>query len=302
MGTSLAWRAAILLAGAGTRMVRWAEGPGVDTGLSLSQELWGRLSDPGESDEDLSAALSDRVGTMATVETITGSFELRKAQVKFGRTSGAAGGTDDAICTFHAVKLVSGSPSSTWAEADFLAWEARFLTFWNAIKSQYFVETSYKQLRWYKAGPDIEQSGPPVRVIDPAVAGTVASGRPCPPQVAISVTEKTTDAKSWGRFYLPHPAGEVVSWPNARYVTANQTALADAADAMYEGCLTDNVPIVVYSKAKPARTTAAGTTLPAIGARALPVKQIQIDDLFDVIRSRRWNEPLLRVQRDVAGS
>jgi hypothetical protein len=32
------------------------------------------------------------------------------------------------------------------------------------------------------------------------------------------------------------------------------------------------------------------------------VKQIQVDDLFDVIRSRRWQTPLLRVQRDIAGA
>jgi hypothetical protein len=32
------------------------------------------------------------------------------------------------------------------------------------------------------------------------------------------------------------------------------------------------------------------------------VTSIQVDDIFDVIRSRRWKTPLLKTQRDVAGA
>jgi hypothetical protein len=71
-----------------------------------------------------------------------------------------------------------------------------------------------------------------------------------------------------------------------------QADVADNADTMYESFVTNNTPAVVYSAATATRPT----------ARALGVGMVQVDDLFDVIRSRRWNEPLLRLQRAIAGS
>ncbi|HVJ22527.1 MAG TPA: hypothetical protein VM756_01175, partial [Burkholderiales bacterium] len=63
--------------------------------------------------------------------------------------------------------------------------------------------------------------------------------------------------------------------------------------------LTAGVPIVVYSPAKPERPKKPSGTLPATVARALTVDTIQVDDIPDVIRSRRFNKTLLRVQRGV---
>jgi hypothetical protein len=180
--------------------------------------------------------------------------------------------------------------------------EARLLTFANVLNDYFTAQFSYKQVRWYKAGPSATPPQPPVRIIDPAVAGTAtAGGDMMPPQVAVSITEKTTDPKSWGRFYLPAFIVGIAN-TSGRIDSTWQGAIADAADAMYEGFVTDGTPAVVYSSAKAARETAGGTELPATSARALPVKQIQVDDLFDVIRSRRYNEPLLRLQRDIAGA
>lgn len=300
MAVVIAWRLAILVAPGAVRYANSASGAGAPGPLDLGAAAWRRLSDPAESDEALSSMLSDAWGSVTTVETIEGSFELRKAQIRYGRNSGEALGADDAVTTHHFVKLVSGSPVDTWDAADFIAAEARLLAFWNAIKANFDPTTIYKQVRWYRVGPGIDFSGPPVRVIDPAVAGTGTATTTLPPQVAMTITEKTTDPKSWGRFYLPAPGNSSVTPETGRLAVTS--ALADAADAMYEGFITDGVPAVVYSSAKAARETKSGTTLPAIGARALPVKQIQVDDLFDVVRSRRWKTPLLRVQRDVAGA
>jgi hypothetical protein len=119
--------------------------------------------------------------------------------------------------------------------------------------------------------------------------------------VALSVTEKTSDPKSWGRFYLPAMASSAEN-ANGRVDATLQGAVADGVDAFYEACIAASVHPVVYSTAKPARETAGGSELPARGARALPVKEIQVDDLWDVIRSRRYNEPLLRLQRAIAGA
>jgi hypothetical protein len=236
---------------------------------------------------------------MADVTTFTGGFELRKAQVRWGRSSGAAAGTDDAVTTHHFAKVASGSVVNAWVEADFTAAESALLAFWNAIKANWPNEISYKQVRWYKVVPGTAANGPPVRVIDPNIVGGSAGGAPLSPQTAISFTEKTTDAKAWGRFYLPPPIAATLNPDTSRLNTAIQGLWADEADTMYQAFLTAGIPAVVFSSAKPSRPTASGGTLPASVARALTVDQVQVDDLTDVIRSRRWNEPLLRIQRDI---
>ncbi len=254
------------------------------------------------SDQEVADALTSSSGTLHSVETITEPFELRKAQVRWGRASGAAAGTDDAVTTHHFLRVIAGQPSDTWTAADFQAVEGRLLTLANVLNDYWTPSFSYKQVRWYKAGPAIVPPQAPVRIIDPALAGTaVVGGDMSPPQVAVSVTEKTPDPKSWGRFYLPAMIPGIAN-TYGRIDAGFQGALADACDAMYEGFVTDGTPAVVYSAAKPARPTAGGGSLAAVPARALPVRQVQVDDLFDVIRSRRYNEPLLRLQRDIAGS
>lgn len=247
-------------------------------------------------------APSEGFTILDVVANYTGDFETRKAQVRWGRNGGAAAGTDDAVTTHHFVKLAGGVPSADWVAADFIAVEAAILAFWDAIKNQYTARTSLKQIRWYRVDPDVPLSGPPVRIVDPAVAGTIAEANgQNPPQVAISVTEKTSSAPNWGRFYLPAP-GDTHATGFGRIGAASQTAIADGADVMYEAFVAASCPAVVYSKAKAARETTGGTELPAQPATAFGVTSIQVDDLYDVIRSRRWNEPLLRLQRDIAGA
>jgi hypothetical protein len=264
--------------------------------------MWSRINDPSESNADLESALAEASDRMWSVANYSEPFELRKAQVRWGRYSSAAAGTDDAVTTHHFIKLSGGAPTDAWVAADFIAAEARLTTFWEVIDDYYDATTTLKQIRWYKAGPSIAPPQSPVRIVDPNNPGQTAGLDQLPPQVAMSVTEKTSDLKSWGRFYLPAPSTGTLAQNKGRMGGTFQAVLADAADAMYEGFITDGTPAVVYSAAKAARTTAGGTTLPAISARALGVLQIQVDDLFDVIRSRRWNEPLLRLQRDVAGA
>jgi hypothetical protein len=302
MAVVFAYRVAIALA-AGVRVLdRVVSGPGAENLTTIPKTLWSRLQDPSESPGDLESALAESTGSMWRVADYSGSFELRKAQVRWGRLSGAAAGTDDAVTTHHFLKLTSGAPNATWVEADFTAIETALAAFWTTMKGYYNANLTYKQVRWYKAGPSIVPPQGPVRIIDPNVAGTGTLTPGLPPQAAVSVTEKTSDAKSWGRFYMPPVNAVNGSGANGRILTATVTAFADAADTMYESFVTAGTPAVVYSSPKASRSTAGGGTLAATSGRALAVTQIQVDDLFDVIRSRRWNEPLLRIQRDIAGA
>jgi hypothetical protein len=66
------------------------------------------------------------------------------------------------------------------------------------------------------------------------------------------------------------------------------TALLAAGVTFYNACRTASLIPVVFSIQKPERDKAGGGTLPAVGAVAYEVVSLQMDDLFDVIRSRRY--------------
>jgi len=302
MAVVFLFRAGVLLSPLAYRVLKASEGPAAQQLTSVPDSLWGRISDPNEDPGALADALTTSTGYAWNVADYTGTFELRKAQIRWGRSSGAAAGTDDAVTTHHFIKLAGGVPSATWVAADFTGIESALATFWGSIKNQYTPQITYKQVRWYRVVPGVAQNGAPVRIIDPNLPGTAGVAMvQLPPQVAISVTERTSAAKSWGRFYLPNP-GHGNMGTTGRIGTALITQIADAADILYEAVITNGTPTVVFSAAKAARPSAGGGTLPAVAARALGVTDLQVDDLYDVIRSRRWNEPLLRVQRAVAGA
>jgi hypothetical protein len=301
MAVALAFRVAIVLAGVGVRIVKWAEGPGVDTPARLSEELWRRLADPAESESDLEAAVTAETGTLSDVPTFTGTFEMRRLQVKFEVLVGGAVVDDARINTYDFLKLVGGSPSDSWVAADFTAVESAFGQCWSTIKPYYNANLRHAQYRWYKSGPGIAPPQEPVRVVDVAVVGSSVSTAQLPPQCALACTELTSSRKAWGRVYWPAMAHAVVGGTpptdgTGRYKSEVLTAFANSLDTYYEACRAAGAFPVVYSPAKPSRPSAGGT-LAATGARALTIDTIQVDDVPDVIRSRRHKATTLKVQR-----
>jgi hypothetical protein len=302
---SLAFRVAIALAPHGHRVIKWAEGPGVDHVQRLPRVLLDLLHDPAQSDESLTVAVSDAVGRVASVATFTGSFSTRKLHVEMRLRSTTADVDDQRVMTFHLLKLASGSPVDTWVAGDFTAVETALDTLFGSILTFQTNRIRLSQYRWYKAGPNDTPPQEPVRVVDKNVIGSVTTfSHGLPPQVALSVTEITASRRAWGRVYQPltavaGSAGDAVVNADGKFGTTYLTAMANAYDTFYEACRTANVPIVVYSPAKPQRPKKPSGTLPAIGARALTVDTIQIDDIPDVIRSRRWKNTTLKVQRAI---
>jgi len=296
MALVLLYRLAVVASPTAYRVVKWAEGPGV---AQLPAAVEARLRDPSESDADLTAAVAAATDRLSDVTTFSGSFSLRKLQVVFSYAGGSPGGEDSRVVTFHFVKLSAGAPVDTWAAADFIAMETAFDTYWASLKDGALSTLTHAQYRWYKAGPNDVPPQAPVRVVDRAITGTATAtgGQKQIPQCAISVTEKTSIRKAWGRVYWPlnyAPIGDA-----GRLIGSFQTIMANATDVFYEAALSGSTPIVVYSAAKPERLTKAKKTLPAIGARAITVDETQVDDIPDVIRSRRHSAPLLRIQRQV---
>jgi hypothetical protein len=103
-----------------------------------------------------------------------------------------------------------------------------------------------------------------------------------PPQVALSVTERTPVRKRWGRFYLPYIDSTVISGAGT-IGGSTCTAVADAVETCYAACFTAELVPVVWS--------------PTV-KRAYGVTSIQVDNIFDVIRSRRYVTPTIREVRD----
>jgi hypothetical protein len=302
---ALAFRVAIALSPAGgaaaVRVLRWSEGPGV---AQIPRSLEARLRDPDESDADLTSAVSEATGRLSSVTTFSGAFETRKLQMSWSFNGGAGSADDKRVCTFHLLKLAGGAPSDAWLAADFEAAETAFDAFWASFKTKHSNVMTLAQYRWYKAGPGIVPPQEPVRVVDRAAPGTGVTPIGAPPQLACALTEKTSSPQAWGRVYLPMSSLAFDGIPQisagGRYDSGFLSDVANAADTLYEAVKAAGIPIVVYSAAKPERPKKPSGTLPATVARALTVDDLQVDDIPDIIRSRRHSTTLLRVQRAVA--
>lgn len=118
--------------------------------------------------------------------------------------------------------------------------------------------------------------GDPVMVEDVDLAGT-GTGLPLPPQMSISVTFRTSQRKRWGRMYLPCPT---TSWLSAggRLDPAACTAIANATTFLTSRAQT-GCALTVFSRVK--------------WQHFDPVT-IQVDDIYDVIRRRRFSQPTFR--------
>jgi hypothetical protein len=201
-------------------------------------------------------------------------------QVRIHRIPPVIPSQDPAVITFH---LRSDAPEFPVDEAT--AVEGVMTTFLTVAASLVHEWVIYDQYRWYHLDAAGETTGPPFRVTEINVPGTASSPNAASPQTAITVTEKTAMRLRWGRFYLPLTNISALT-SSGRLQPATADALADAADSLYS-------------------TVNAGPTSAAFCSRPRPdgtfqlIAAIQVDDLVDVIRRRRWDVPSLREVRDV---
>jgi hypothetical protein len=207
----------------------------------------------------------------------------RRVQCVFSRAP--AGSVEDvAVCSLDFMNMTSGEPDDTWTAGDFGTMEGLLTTFWSAVASYQCTTTVLSSFRWYRIGPGIPKPNPAVRVQTAAVSGTVSQY--LPPQLAISVTEKTGIQKRWGRFYIPGLAysSSLVASTTGRIASTGLTAIHTAALALYDGAAAADFLPVVYS--------------PTV-QKVYGVEKVQVDDLFDVQRPRRWDKPLTRLVGNV---
>ena len=192
---------------------------------------------------------------------------------------------DDAVITMHVRR-------KDWALPDVFEINDNFRdmfvialdAWWAAIRGFVTQHITLREARFYavpEGGPFPAKDprghmGDPVKIHNFSNPGTGTSGA-LPPQVAISVTFKTAQRLRWGRFYLPHPA---------RATLTDKGAIDPAAaDAILQG--THNL------------TSRSGNGLCLVVFshkywNHSDPEQIQVDDIFDVIRRRRYSRPQYR--------
>jgi len=233
------------------------------------------------------------------VADIHSSFELRKLQWRLSRAP--AGGTteDVAVMTFHFIK--TPTPQGPWDDtADLAGIESLIDPYWTALSALYPPWIVSDQYRWYKDGPAYYKlngdgtayipvgGNEAVRVTERDVIGTNTDVSMLPPQCAVTVTELTSDRKHWGRWYLP-AFGASLADGEGRVEVPTLSAIMTASGQFYGQAIASGFQPVVFCVQKPVRPKRPSGTLPEQEAVAFAVTELQIDNLFDVIRRRRWD-------------
>jgi len=231
-------------------------------------------------------------------------LEMRKLAVRWARTPSAGGAEDVDVCTWTFLRLDdSDVPTNDWSDTSkYTTIETAFDTCWNGLKGAFNPNTKLSQYRWSKDGPAWRATptpyNPAVRVTDRSVVGSAAGGAPMtPPQCATTVTEKTVRRDAWGRFYYPAPATAKLG-ADGRIDSTYAATLLSTWVTFYNTCRAARLVPVVYAPALPVRDRhRSGVVVGQLAARddvVYEVTDLQVDDLFDVIRSRRWRNPTVR--------
>lgn len=225
-----------------------------------------------KSDEAMYQPAEKKVVVATATDPTVG---IRRVQWVISRVTERPGFAEDvAIMTMDFMKHVTGTPNDTWNAADFDAVEAHLDTYWSAIKNQINESHVLDQFRWYRIGPKVVPPTQPSRITEKNTAGTSTTSA-LPPQVAISVTEKTPVRRCWGRHYIPGATVTTIETPGV-VLDATVDQICNAANAMYQATHDAGYWPVVYSKTR---------------AKAFAIESVQVDDLYDVIRRRRFDRP-----------
>lgn len=194
-------------------------------------------------------------------------------------------GEDDAVITCHIRKTTDSWPDMFDMDGAARDKFDQDISAWWSVAAPYVTQhVTFKEARYY----DVPTGGPfppkdprghmgdPVRVTPFNSPGTNSSGA-LPPQVAISVTFKTEKRLEWGRCYFPCPA---------------RNTLDD------KGAINGDASIALLEAFKHLTSVSGSGAALTVFSRKywthFDPNRIQVDDIFDVIRRRRYSAPLFR--------
>lgn len=230
---------------------------------------------------DTTVSLSSYSGTAlksAGTSAVSGSgVGVRRAQLRFLRTAPGTFTDDVADMHFDFMNITSGDPDDTWTTTDYTDLEGYLSTWFTSIAGRMSTTHTWQEIRWYRVGTGITPPNPAERVTLTGAGGT-ASGAMSAPQNACSITIRNAAPRHWGRTYFPGlPAG---AWTGAGQLGSGTVDdLCGATDALAVSAKTKEFYL--------------GTLCPSLGS-FLSAEQIQVDDVSDVIRSRRWRNVTYR--------
>jgi hypothetical protein len=190
---------------------------------------------------------------------------------------------DVMVCTFDFAQGVEVFPTSP--PNDFVTAEQHLDQWWIDMRALYPDTIVLSGYRWYREDDETPPWGPPHRVTVKNIPGT-STGPSLPPQVAVTVTERTGPPKKhWGRFYLPSPSTDALL-QDGRISQPFRDTVAEATRDMYDALSNIGLSGVVRQtfQGLPVRTE---------------ISEVAVDDIFDVIRRRRYEVVLERSVRPI---
>jgi hypothetical protein len=191
---------------------------------------------------------------------------------------GLSAGEDVAVITCHIRQVVAGAPDllpvTDEGRDNF---KGRIVNWWDEVQSFVAQQITFREARFYDvpAAPGTPM-GDPVTILAVDGPGTGSSG-PLPPQIAVSVTYKTDKRLTWGRHYLPGPTRAMLDNSGRLEATA-ATGILNASKLLTSRSGT-GAALTIFSRKEWTHHDP---------------QTIQVDDIFDVIRSRRYEMPLFR--------
>ena len=238
---------------------------------------------------DLTTVASVYHDLVQYLENLTTDEQWRRLQIVCDNIATGAVVQDKMIMTFDITNITGGQLDSTWDTTDYTTCESKFTTFLTTMTAHMQAWARFSQYRWYTmrfnpptTSKPFQESGPPQRIQTLSLAGSGTNYQA--PQVAISVTEKTSWAKHWGRFYLPGINGTAMK-TGGRIDDTLQASINNAVGTLYSDLAAADfqiqVPVTQVDKA-PQRIL-------------LNVTGTQIDDVPDVVRRRRPRNTLKRL-------
>lgn len=182
--------------------------------------------------------------------------------------------------TMHIRQVVAAAPDllpvTDEGRSDFAG---RFSSFWQSWDQYVSSKVVFRELRFYDVA-DLPGGlmGDPVK-IHPFDAPGTSSSPALPPQDALSVTFRTQHRLQWGRFYLPGLTAIQMD-PTGRPLRALCDEIATATHILTNRSGT-GAALTVFSRKKWSHEDP---------------QLIQVDDVMDVIRRRRFSSATYRAQ------
>lgn len=218
---------------------------------------------------------STQIVTGGPTAAVGSGIGVRRASLYLDRTVADAG-ADPAFMHFDFLNTTGGVPDDTWTNGDFTQMETALNAFWNSAGAYAAGGHKLTQIIWHRVGTGVSKPNPAERILTVAAPALGGGGALAAPQHACSITFRTGVRRSWGRTYLP--IGNTPMSAGRLSNTATD-AIAGATNTLFLAAASNDFHPVVVSGPL---------------ASSLNIESVEVDNVTDVIRRRRWKRQTYR--------